>query len=92
MSDLNPATPAFVESLNLSKGAIKQASDSYLTEPRGRWKGQGIVLAPSNTDEVAQIVQACNATRIGVVPYSGGTGLVGGQLMQTGPWRRMQAA
>jgi FAD/FMN-containing dehydrogenase len=85
MSNLNPATTAFIDTLTLSKGTIKEASDSYLTEPRGRWKGQGIVLAPASTDEVAHIVKACNEAAIGIVPYSGGTGLVGGQLMQTGP-------
>lgn len=85
MSNLNPATPTFLATLALSKGTIKDGSDSYLTEPRGRWKGQGIVLAPATTDEVAHIVKACNAAAIGVVPYSGGTGLVGGQLMPEGP-------
>lgn len=82
---LNPATPAFIASLNLPAAAIKDASDAYLTEPRGRWKGQGVVLAPANTAEVARIVKACNDARIGIVPYSGGTGLVGGQLMPDGP-------
>jgi FAD/FMN-containing dehydrogenase len=85
MSNLNPATPAFLDTLTLSKGTIKESSDSYLTEPRGRWKGQGIVLAPASTDEVAHIVKACNDAAIGIVPYSGGTGLVGGQLMPDGP-------
>ena len=30
-------------------------------------------------------MRACADARIGIVPYSGGTGLVGGQLMQDGP-------
>jgi FAD/FMN-containing dehydrogenase len=38
------------------------------------------VLKPSSTDQVAAILQFCNAHRIGVVPYGGGTGLVGGQV------------
>lgn len=82
---LNSATPAFIASLNLVPAAIKEATDSYLTEPRGRWKGQGVVLAPADTTEVSQIVAACHAAKIGVIPYSGGTGLVGGQLMPDGP-------
>ena len=81
---LNPATPDFVASLNLPGGTLKETTDSYVTEPRGRWKGQGIVLAPASTDEVAQIVKACNGAKIGIVPYSGGTGLVGGQMLQDG--------
>ncbi len=82
---LNPATPDFVASLNLPTGTLKEATEAYLTEPRGRWKGQGIVLAPSSTDEVAHIVKACHDAKIGIVPYSGGTGLVGGQMFETGP-------
>lgn len=82
---LNPATEEFVASLALPAGTRKEATESYLTEPRGRWQGQGIVLAPGSTEEVARIVAACNAARIGVVPYSGGTGLVGGQIFEAGP-------
>ena len=57
----------------------------YLTEPRGRWAGQGLVVAPDSTAQVAQVVRACAAARVAIVPYSGGTGLVGGQLMPDGP-------
>jgi len=55
--------------------------ESYLTEPRGRWQGQGLVIAPENTAQVAEIVRLCHAARVPVVPYGGGTGLVGGQLL-----------
>lgn len=82
---LNPATPEFVAALNLPQGVHKETTEAYLTEPRGRWKGQGIVLAPGSTEEVAQIVKACHDARIGIVPYSGGTGLVGGQMLEDGP-------
>ena len=58
---------------------------AYLTEPRGRWTGQGLVVAPDSTAQVAQVVRACAAAHVAVVPYSGGTGLVGGQVMQDGP-------
>lgn len=85
MSNLNAATADFIATLNLSKGVLKQDPSGYLTEPRGRWRGQGFVLAPSDTDEVAHIVKACHAAKVGIVPYSGGTGLVGGQLMAQGP-------
>ena len=84
---LNPVTPAFEQTLRalLPAAAFKDDSTPYLSEPRGRWAGQGLIVAPANTDEVSTVVRACAHARIGIVPYSGGTGLVGGQLMQDGP-------
>lgn len=84
---LNSVTPAFEETLRqiLPAAAFKDDTAPYLLEPRGRWAGQGIVVAPSSTQEVAEVVRACADAAIGIVPYSGGTGLVGGQLMQEGP-------
>ncbi len=84
---LNPVTEAFEAQLRavLPAAAFKDDSAPYLTEPRGRWVGQGLVVAPGSTDEVAAVVKACAEARIGIVPYSGGTGLVGGQLLQDGP-------
>lgn len=83
----NAVTPAFEHSLRalLPAAAFKQDSTPYLSEPRGRWAGQGLVVAPASTDEVSTVVRACAEARVGIVPYSGGTGLVGGQLMQDGP-------
>lgn len=55
-------------------------------EPRGKWQGQGaLVLRPETVDEVAEIIRRAAAERVGVVPHSGGTGLVGGQVMVEGP-------
>ncbi|MEO1640922.1 MAG: FAD-binding oxidoreductase [Pseudomonadota bacterium] len=84
---LNPVTPAFEASLRdlLPAAAFKDDTEPYLSEPRGRWAGQGLVVAPGSTEEVAAVVKACAAARIGIVPYGGGTGLVGGQLQQDGP-------
>lgn len=59
--------------------------DPFLREPRGRWQGQGMVVAPGDTAEVAKVVQICHAHRVGVVPYGGGTGLVCGQIAPAGP-------
>jgi FAD/FMN-containing dehydrogenase len=85
---LNPADPAFVAQLaaNLPEGTLAAPEPHYLTEPRGRWQGRaGAVARPRNTAEVAQIVRACAAGRVGIVPWGGGTGLVGGQIMPDGP-------
>ena len=45
----------------------------------------GVLARPRTTAEVAALVRACAEARVGVVPVSGGTGLVGGQIMTTGP-------
>ncbi|NJM82901.1 MAG: FAD-binding oxidoreductase [Tabrizicola sp.] len=45
----------------------------------------GALALPRTTAEVAAILGACNEARVGVVPWGGGTGLVGGQIMTDGP-------
>jgi FAD/FMN-containing dehydrogenase len=84
---LNPVTPAFQDSLRalLPAAAFKEDSTPYLSEPRGRWAGQGLVVAPGSTQEVAFVVRACADAKVPIVPYSGGTGLVGGQVSDDGP-------
>ncbi|MBM1221576.1 FAD-binding oxidoreductase [Ponticoccus sp. SC2-23] len=84
---LNPATEETLAALRATCPdlVIREESAAYLEEPRGRWAGKGIVLAPGTTAEVAQIMTYAHANRIGVVPYGGGTGLVGGQIMTDGP-------
>jgi len=85
---LNPADQAFVAHLaqavpGLSLGAPEPR---YLEEPRGLWQGRGGVVAkPADTAQVAGVLRACHAARVGVVPYGGGTGLVGGQVQTEGP-------
>jgi FAD/FMN-containing dehydrogenase len=85
---LNPADPAFVTALGseLPEGTLHAPEPRYLTEPRGRWTGQaGVVALPRSTAEVATLLRAANRARVGVVPWGGGTGLVGGQIMPVGP-------
>ncbi|WP_108816411.1 FAD-binding oxidoreductase [Loktanella sp. Alg231-35] len=84
---LNPVTPEFETALRaaLPSVAFKDDKTPYLSEPRGRWQGQGFVVAPANTQEVSLVVKACAQAKVGIVPYSGGTGLVGGQIMSDGP-------
>ncbi len=65
--------------------AIRDVTPAYLEEPRGRWHGQAAaVVAPATVDEVAAILRLCADTGTPVIPYGGGTGLVGGQLAEEG--------
>ncbi len=85
---LNPADAAFLNTLAaaLPEGTIGPSEPRYLADPRGRIGGQaGGVARPRNVDEVSTIIRACNAARVGVVPFGGGTGLVLGQVMGDGP-------
>lgn len=84
---ITAATPEFIDRLRviLPETAFRPAGTAELTEPRGRWHGQGVLVSPGSTDEVAAVLRACSAARVGVVPRSGGTGLVGGQVMPDGP-------
>ena len=85
---LNPCDPAFVAALAevVHDGTLSDPEPRHLEEPRGRWQGQAGVLArPRTTAEVAAVVRACSAARVGIVPVSGGTGLVGGQILPRGP-------
>ncbi|MFN4192631.1 MAG: FAD-binding oxidoreductase, partial [Tabrizicola sp.] len=85
---LNPCDPDFVARLSalVPDGTLSAPEPRHLEEPRGRWTGQAGVLArPRTVAEVAALVRACAADRVGVVPVSGGTGLVGGQIMASGP-------
>jgi FAD/FMN-containing dehydrogenase len=85
---LNPCDDAFLGRLraDLPEGTLAEPDAGHLTEPRGRWQGlAGAVALPRSTAEVATIIRACAAARVGVVPWGGGTGLVGGQIMPEGP-------
>ena len=85
---LNPADPAFLTTLAalLPPGTLRAPEPRYLEEPRGKWHGHaGAVVCPASVEEVAVIVRAAAEARVGVVPWGGGTGLVGGQVMVDGP-------
>ncbi len=85
---LNPADAGFLANLAalLPPDTLRMPEARYLDDPRGRWVGQaGAVALPRSVEDVAVILRACAAARVGVVPWGGGTGLVGGQVMPTGP-------
>ncbi|RTL72315.1 MAG: FAD-binding oxidoreductase [Hyphomicrobiales bacterium] len=57
----------------------------YLREMRDQWKGRSaLVLRPASTDEVSRIMALAHRHKIAVVPQSGNTGLVGGQVPMQG--------
>ena len=69
----------------LPEHVIRQAEPRYLEEPRGRYVGQETLIAlPENTQQVSTIVRLANAAKVGILPYGGGTGLVGGQIAPEG--------
>ena len=82
-----PATPDFLDRLaaGLPPGTLRPAAPRHRTEPRGRWDGAGGTVAlPRGAGEVAAIVRACADAGVGIVPWGGGTGLVGGQVAAEG--------
>ncbi|MDM8168109.1 FAD-binding oxidoreductase [Roseovarius sp.] len=85
---LNSVDEAFVGRLRevLPEAAFREVTPAYLEEPRGRWAGQaGVLVAPDCVEDVAACVRLAAEARVPVVPYGGGTGLVGGQLVADGP-------
>ncbi|WP_050929553.1 FAD-binding oxidoreductase [Aestuariivita boseongensis] len=85
MVDLNPVTPDLEDRLRaaLPADAFRPPEPRFFEEPRGRYHGSaGLIVAPRTVEEVAAIITACNAARVPLVPYGGGTGLVGGQVVE----------
>ncbi|MGD1870176.1 MAG: FAD-binding oxidoreductase [Neomegalonema sp.] len=90
MTHLSEPSAAFLEGLREllgPKGWLPaDGHPGYFTEPRGKWRGRGALIArPILTEEVAEVVRRCAAAGVGVVPVSGGTGLVAGQIATDGP-------
>ncbi len=71
---------------HLPDTCFADADPRYLEEPRGRYSGHAAaLLRPRTVDHAATILRWANDHLIGVVPYGGGTGLVGGQTLGEGP-------
>ena len=71
---LIPADDAFAETLaaRLPEGTLRRAEPRHLEEPRGRWRGSSQWVAlPRSAEDVSEIVRACNAARVGIVPLAG---------------------
>ncbi|PIE07164.1 MAG: hydroxyacid dehydrogenase [Rhodobacterales bacterium] len=81
---LNPADESFAA--RLPEGVRRPLTPGYLEERRGFFRGRGgVLVAPRSTEETARLVRLAAKARVGIVPYGGGTGLVGGQVMPDGP-------
>ncbi len=85
---LDPVTDPFRQALaaELPPAALRAFEARYREEPRGRFAARdALLVAPGSTEEVATVIRHCRAAGVGVVPYGGGTGLVGGQILSDGP-------
>lgn len=80
---LNDCSDVFLAGLEAQiPGVLRTRTPRDSLDPRGRWHGIGgaRVACPRTRDEVAALVRACAAARVGIVPLGGGTGLVGGHI------------
>ncbi|MDW3183740.1 FAD-binding oxidoreductase [Roseobacter sp.] len=85
---LNSVDSDFEELLRgaLPDDTVRTSEPRHLEEPRGRYHGrETLVVLPRSAEEVATAVRLCGKARVGIVPYAGGTGLVGGQISPEGP-------
>ncbi|MCA8881217.1 MAG: FAD-binding oxidoreductase [Rhodobacteraceae bacterium] len=86
MTDISDGDAVTLLRRRLPPVAFRDLSPAYLEEPRGRYSGIAqAVLAPGTVEEAAEIIRVAAATRTPVVPFGGGTGLVGGQIVTGGP-------
>ena len=66
---------------SISPDIISELSPAHLSEPRGLYRNKSLhIIKPRSTKEVADCLELATKYKIGVVPWSGGTGLVGGQI------------
>jgi FAD/FMN-containing dehydrogenase len=77
---------AFIAIVGEANALVAQADiKPYLTENRGLYHGASpLVLKPGSTAEVSAILKLASETGTAIVPVSGGTGLVGGQVPRDG--------
>jgi FAD/FMN-containing dehydrogenase len=60
-------------------------TQTYVTDWTGRWQGRtAAVVRPGSTAEVADVVKACAAAGVPIVPQGGNTGLVGASIPHDG--------
>ncbi len=87
MSNLKNVDSEIIENLSrcIPSNVFSKIDDKYRLEPRGKFFSTAkFVAKPSDTNEVLEIVKLANSVGFGVVPFSGGSGLVGGQIATNG--------
>ncbi|MBO9451536.1 FAD-binding oxidoreductase [Tropicibacter sp. R16_0] len=85
---LNAADEVFATRLTtlVPADVLRQPEARYAQDPRGRREGQvGVLALPRDVHQVSILVKAAAEARVPVLPYGGGTGLVGGQVAWDGP-------
>ncbi|MCI4660229.1 MAG: FAD-binding oxidoreductase [Neomegalonema sp.] len=87
---LNAPSPDLLNGLRAllgPKGYVEpEQGAAFLEEPRDRYPARAaLIVRPDSSEQVAEIVKRCFAAWVGIVPRSGGTGLVGGQSLSEGP-------
>ncbi|MDE0306740.1 MAG: FAD-binding oxidoreductase [Albidovulum sp.] len=83
LAHLTPVSNSLREKLRcaLPARSFPELSGKYLSEPRGRFTaGNVLVVAPKTANEVSKVLRLCGEVGTAVVPFGGGTGLVGGQI------------
>lgn len=86
---LNSADPAFEAHLRaiLPAAAFGVDAAPFLNEPRGRWQGQGIVVAPGSVKEVSDVMAACHAAQVPWCLILAALGWSAGKSCKTGRCR-----
>jgi FAD/FMN-containing dehydrogenase len=90
MTDLRAPDAAFLDALRarLGPAGLREGADAqaYLQEPRDLSRGAAaLVVRPGSVPEVSELVRLCAEARVALVPWGGGTGLVGAQVRADGP-------
>ncbi len=82
-------TNAALEQIKAIVGAKGWSKDAktiapYLADQRGLFHGDcAMLVRPSSTEEVSQVVKVCAEARVAIVPQGGNTGLVGAGIPES---------
>ncbi|KIW07429.1 uncharacterized protein PV09_02269 [Verruconis gallopava] len=75
--DVLKSDSAIIDASSASETDLESFNVDWMNKYRGKSQ---LVLKPSSTEQVSQILRYCNEHRLAVVPQGGNTGLVGGSV------------